>query len=581
MPMNILGISDVTGNHSHSCVVLMQDGKLTFALSQERISRIKNDSNFPYDAIQAALEYSGLNVDNIDFFTCAYPPANYYHSLMAHSRRDLPRSLFQIALYSPLKLGKYIFPNIRKGLLDTHRTNGLFKLGVPREKFCFIDHHLAHVSATYFSSPFKKCLGISYGGFAPHDTGKNVAGAVFFCHGDNIQFLEDIPMFATGCFFSGIAVALGFTYMQQEGKISSLAALGDNSTCYEQVCQLAPRFQNGKWQPTPYWIDFIMSPRKEVFLATKSGRALNKILGNHSPQDLAAAAQRVWEENILSFISHLKKKYAVANFVLSGGVFNNSAINSSVANLLDAHSTWVHPFPGDGSTPIGAIIETHRQKAGKPLRFTLNDMGLGLYFSKNAIIHDLKRAGNNITYKQIQGDVSQYTAQQIADGKIVGWFQGREEYGPRSLGYRCILADPRSKVTGNRLTKKIKKRDLFIPISLCCLSEYGSEYFKDFEPNPFMTRLFTAIPQHAKRIPAALYQNNTARVQTVDKEYNFPFRKIIEYFYSITKLPMILNTSLNKHGEPIVHRPIEAIELLQQTDLDELIIGSYSVKLKK
>ena len=579
--MNILGISDVTGNHSHSCVALLQDGQLTFALSQERISRVKNDSRFPNEAIQAALDFSGLKLKDVNCFACGYPPANYYASLMVRSKFDLLRSMMRVAVRRPAKLVKYIGPNLRKGLFDPKSTNGFWQLGVPKESFMFVDHHLAHVSAGYFSSGLDDCLAISYGGFAPHSSGQSVAGAVYRFQGDQIEWLEDIPMYATACFFSGVTVALGFNYMEQEGKTMGLAGLGDPDVCYGALRKIATRFEDGGWRPYSHWIDYVMSPRKDVFLGSRSGRRLRKILDKHLPQDLAAAAQRLWAENILAFIDSLLKKYNAYKLVLSGGVFLNVQINSQIAALEDVEAIYLHPHPGDGSTAVGAAIEAHRQMAGHPVRIGGHDTGLGLEFTEMAIENDLRRAGSDVVWQKIEGEIFRYVADRIAEEKTVGWFQGREEYGPRSLWHRCILGDPYSTQVRDRITNSVKGRESFIPIAPSCLAEHGQDFFKDFVATPFMDRVFTAYARHRRRLAGALHSDETARVQAVDESCYQPFRKMLEHFYSLTEIPMVLNTSLNRHGEPIVHRPIEAINLVKGTALDELVIGPFSVKKAK
>jgi carbamoyltransferase len=579
--MNILGISDVTGNHSHSCIALLQDGQLTFALSQERISRVKNDSRFPVDAIQAALDYAGLRLSDIDCFACGYPPANYYRSLVARSKLDLLRSVLGVMIRRPGKLAKYLLPNYRKARIDPKGTNGLLQMGVPGEKFRFVDHHLAHVSAGYFSSDLDDCLAISYGGFAPHESGQNVAGAVYRCRGEQIEFLEDIPMYATGCYFSAVSVALGFKYMEQEGKTMGLAAMGDPNTCYDRLKRLTTRFEEGQWIPYSHWIDYVMSPRSDVFLSSKSGRRLRKILDRHLPQDLAAAAQGLWQENITAFVTYLLQKYGVRKLILSGGVFLNAQINAKITGLEGIEAVFVHPHPGDGSTAIGAAIEAHRQLSGHPVRLPLTDVGLGLEFADIAIENDLRRAGSEVAYSTINSDLPRYVAEQIASGHVIGWFQGREEYGPRSLGHRCILADPRHVEIRDRITSFVKGRGAFIPIAASCLAENGAEYFKDFVPTPFMTRVFRAHEKGKKRLAGALHADGTCRVQAIDQSSYPPFRRVLEHFFEKTGIPLALNTSLNRHGEPIVHRPLEAILLLKETALDELVIGSFSVKKAK
>lgn len=574
--MNILGISDVTGNHSHSCVAILQDGHLAFALSEERISRVKNDPRFPSAALQAALDYTGLRLNDIDAFACGYPPANYYGSLLHSGTFDLPRSVGNTLLRRPLKLGRYLLPNLKKGVLDPKASNGLFDMGVPAEKFRFVDHHRAHVSAGYFSSGFDEALAISYGGFAPHASGQNVAGAVYYCQGDAIELLEDIPMYATGCYVSGVTVALGFRYMEQEGKTMGLAKTADYHDCYDKVRKLTSRFRQGEWKKYKYWIDYIMSPRADVFLGSKSGHRLEKLIAHHGGPSVAAAAQRLWEKNIVHLVRHYQARHGIRNLVLTGGTFLNGHINRLLAELQGIDAIYVFPHTGDGSTAIGAALETHRELTGTPARPKVFDTGWGVDHTEASIETAIRHFGSKISYEKI-GNPALYAAKQLATGKIVGWFQGREEYGPRTLGHRCILGDPRSMKIKVRMTRDIKGRELWIPIAPSVLEEHGDTYFQNFCPSPFMTRVFVVKPKQKKEIEAALHQDGSVRLQSVGKAAYKPFRQLLQHFYKRTDMPMLLNTSLNRHGEPIVHRPKEAIQLLLDTPLDVLVIGPFAV----
>lgn len=575
--MNILGISDVTGNHSHSCVAIMQENQLTFAVSQERTSRIKNDSRFPYEAIEHALDFTRLEIDDIDYFACAYPPANYYGSLLACNKLDLPRSLFGVLARKPISLAKYLFPNLRKGLFDPKNNNGLFDLGVQPEYFHFIDHHLAHISAGYFSSGFDQALAISYGGFAPHITGQNVAGAVYICQDDKITFVQDIPMFAAGCFFSGITVALGFTYMQQEGKTMGLAITGDQNVCYDELKKLCTTFEKNEWQRYANWIDYIMAPRSDAFLGTKSGSKLLQLISTYSAQDVAAAAQKIWQENIINFVTFLLKKYPLKNLVLSGGTFLNVQINRQLSRLEGVEAIFSHPHTGDGSTTIGAMIELHRKVAGNPPRLSSNTVGLGCEYSDKQIEKCLM-SFKDISYQKLN-NISEHVAAELAKEKVIAWFQGREEYGPRSLGFRCILADPRNNNMRLKINK-VKNRESWIPIAPSLLAEHGHTYFSDFFQSPYMTRVFTVRQDKKEIIPAALHSDGSSRAQSLDKNSFAPFRLLVEKFYELTGIPMVLNTSLNRHAEPIIQNPHDAVKLLLSTKIDSLAIGSYFVTKK-
>ena len=238
--MTILGISDVTGNHSHSSIALIRNGHLKFALSQERQSRIKNDPQFPAAAVQTGLDYLGIKLSDLDAAVCAYPPPRYYAGLLSHGAGDVFRTVGSILAHRPYQLLRYLYPNVKKAIFDPH-CNGLLNMGIPDDDFHFIDHHLAHVTAAYSASPFENALALSYGGFAPHADGTNAAGAVYRCRGSDIQWIADIPMCAAGCWFSGITVALGFRYMQQESKTMGIAARGATNVCYEFCYALSTR----------------------------------------------------------------------------------------------------------------------------------------------------------------------------------------------------------------------------------------------------------------------------------------------------------------------------------------------------
>jgi len=571
--MNILGLSDVTGNHSHSSVALLQDGRLAMALSQERVSRIKNDSTFPQAAIEAVLSDVRLRMDDIDVFACGYPAPRYYTSLLERSPLDLPRTLAGVALRRPDRLLKYLLPNLKKAIYDPSHAASSSVL--PSGKLVFIDHHLAHVTAAYAASGTEECLAISYGGFAPHADGRNVAGAVYRCCGDDIEFLQDIPYFATGCWFSGVTVALGYRYMEQEGKTMGLAGLGDAEACYDAVSRVTTRFIDGTWRPYAHWLDYVFTPRADVFLSSRSGRFLQGLLKQHRPEEIAAAAQRVWQENLLHFIRYLIGVYRIKKFALAGGLFLNAAINRLIAEQAGVESLFIFPHAGDGSTPIGAALQAHRSATGVLPRRPITDAAWGCGFDRAAVLQDLQTCGGPLRFAELS-DAPAYAAKQINDGKIIGWFQGREEYGPRSLGQRCILADPRRPEMKRTLNRR-KQREEWIPLGVSCLAEQGDAYFDHWQPSPFMTRLFRVRGDRRAEVPAAVHGDGSCRVQAVAGSADL-FRKLLECFYGLTGTGMVLNSSLNRHGEPIVHRPADAMHLLLAGVIDELVIGDSVIK---
>jgi carbamoyltransferase len=568
--MNILGLSDITGNHSHSSVCLVQDGRLIFAISQERISRRKNDSRFPAEAIQTALQETRLSLSDIDAVACAYPPPRYYASLLQRNVLDLPRALWGVASSRPDRLFKYLAPNLRKALLDPHQPSPLLHSPVQ-----FIGHHLSHVTAAYCASGFDDCLGISYGGFAPHANGYNVAGAVYRCRGDRIEFLEDIPFYATGCYFSGITVALGFRYMQQEGKTMGLAGLGDPSLCYDQLRTIATVFQDGQWQPYKNWIDYVFAPRAEVLMASHSGRILHNLVQKYEARHVAAAAQKVWQDSLLALTNHVMKKYGCDKLALAGGTFLNINAVQAIVEQSEAKAVFVFPHTGDGSTPIGAAWQVWLQHSSSLPHEPLTQADWGCAFAEEAVRADLASFADRLVGETVD-QPARVAAERIAQGGILGWFQGREEYGPRSLGQRCILADPRPKDMRRRLNEA-KKREPWIPAGVSCLAEQGGRYFQHWQAQPFMSRSFAFLDRERADQAAAGHDNATCRVQAVASGSGI-FRTLLECFYDLTGTAMVLNTSLNRHSEPIVHRPAEAMALVVEGVIDELMIGRLLIR---
>ena len=574
--MNILGLSDVTGNHSHSCVALLENGSLAMALSQERLSRVKNDCAFLQTAIDTVLAEQGLRLDDIDLFACGYPAPRYYASLFNRNWLDLPAALFGVAIRRPDRLLKYLAPNVKKALYDP--SHSAAKSNLAKNKLIFIDHHLAHVTAAYAASGLEECLAISYGGFAPHADGRNVAGAVYLCRGDQIRFLEDIPFYATGCWYSGITVALGFRYMQQEGKTMGLAGLGNPQTCYESVQSIATRFAADRWQPYRYWLDYLFTPRAEVFLSSRSGRRLSHLVQEHGAEDVAAAAQRIWQENLQNFITYLIAKYRLNQFVLAGGLFLNVSINRMIAEQTDAATVFVFPHPGDGSTPIGAALLAHYSQTGTLPRIPITDTAWGCCFTPTDILQEFSGLAHLLQVKDVT-DPAGYAAQQIRLGRIIGWFQGREEYGPRSSGRRCILAAAVNEKFKLEINRR-KGREPWIPLGVSCLLEKGADFFDHWQPSPFMTRTFQVKEAQQAVIPAAVHADGSCRVQSVAKEPDRLFRKMLECIYDLTGIGLLLNSSLNRHGEPLVHRPAEAMALLLDGVIDELVIENLVITPK-
>jgi len=575
--MIIVGLNDVAGAHHNSSVALIKDGDIVFGASEERFSRIKFDMNFPRQALRAALDFAGISLDDVDYFAVGYPPSSFYLDLFGRKFGDLPRTLLGLVGHNFLGMMKYLLPNFIKMYKPAVYQNGLHKLNVPDEKIVFMDHHLSHAASAYRCSGFDTCLTISMDGFGPNGVGKNIAGQVYKCAAGKMQLLEDIPLYATALWYSAFTVCLGLKYMDGEGKTMGLAAYGDADVCYGDIQDMVFQYKENRWTGYPYWIDYIMVPRDTVLVNTVSGRRIMALIEKHGKEHVAAAAQRLLEERILSFIEQMRNKYRFKQVALAGGTFLNVKVNKLIRELPFVNEVFVHPHASDGGTAIGAALQLYHEKTGEPTIKKMNDSNLGVEYSDAEIKAELEQFGDRIEWQHLNGKLPAYVATALTEGKVIGWFQGREEWGPRALGRRSVLADPRDPQTRDKINSQMKNRDWFMPFAPSCLEDKGHSHFKNFCSTPFMTLAFDVAEGKEKDIASAIHVDKTARVHSVRPD-NEKYYETISHFYEKTGVPVILNTSFNRHGLPIVHRPKEAIEHLLWGCVHELAIGGYIVR---
>lgn len=578
--MNIIGLNDVASAHHNSSMALVQNGKLTFAASEERFTRIKHDMAFAENAIRAALEFSGLQLNEIDYFAVGYPMSAFYGDLLVRNWLDLPRTLAGLVGHNFSGLLRYLLPNIRKMYNPPKFNNGLLKLGVAREKIRFMDHHRAHAASAYRCSGFEDCVTISMDGFGPNGQGRNIAGQVYVCKNGHMELVEEMPLYITALYFSGFTVALDLKYMDGEGKTMGLAAYGDPEVCYNQVKELIFNFKDGRWHGYPYWIDYVMVPRKSVFVKTHTGRKIMRLIAQFGRENVAAAAQRVLEERMMDIVEWIHARHPFRNLALAGGIFLNVKVNKLIMELPYLDDLFIQPHAGDGGTAIGAALELYHELSGQPVNFKMQDAALGKAFDDTDIEATLHQFAGQLEWQKLNGTVPEYVGQQLARGKVIGWFQDREEWGPRALGRRSVLADPRRADTRDIINSKMKNREWFMPFAPSALYDHGARYFKNFRESNFMTLAFDVIEEKAQEIAAAIHVDKTARVHSVRRDLNPLYYSAIEAFFKETGVPVILNTSFNRHGLPIVHSPKDAIEHLLWGCVHELAIGSFIVRKK-
>jgi carbamoyltransferase len=469
------------------------------------------------------------------------------------------------------------------GLDKTLRTSGL---ALPHTtRFWNIEHHRAHMASAFFASPFEEAAILSIDSFGDFSSlmwgvgrGRriDVMGSVRFPH-------------SVGIFYSAFTQFLGFTKYGDEYKMMGLAAYG--TPRFESL--LRPILRTSGVACT-LDLDYFTHHIKGVALTWSGGEPtlgpmysakMASVFGPprapHSPiherdADLAASVQAVFEHNYFELLNAIQKLTSQKRLCLAGGVALNCAGNGKIFERTSFRDVYIQAAANDSGTSIGAALYVYHQELNHPRAFIMRDVYLGPAYDEQEILNELQDAG--VVYnKMSRDDMIDHTAREIAAGNIVGWFQGRMEFGPRALGNRSILADPRRKDMKHILNRRIKYREPFRPFCPSILAEATSDYFDNSYPSPFMVQAYRIKPGRRDSIPAVTHEDGTGRLQTVERDVNPLYWDLIHRFGELTGVPVLLNTSFNEN-EPIVNTPREAIDCFLRTRMDSLVIGPYFLR---
>lgn len=570
--MKIMGLTGHLNDvvHDNSAALLI-DGEIVFAEAQERVSRIKHDLSFPIDAIKHGLKFSKIKLNQIDYFASAIPPMKLFPFLVAY---------LEGIKYSGLLRFISWFIKRSFSLLNSPTNTGFSytETGIPKDKLICVSHHLAHAESAYCSSGFDECLVVAWDGYGIDISGKPLCGIIYKAVKDKLEKLEEIPIYTSlPLYYGAVTVALGFKLNDGEGKTMGLASFGDPSKCYRELKQIFPSFKD-KWIPKDNWLDIIAVSQNDFFKTTKTYKYLQILINKYKAENVAAAAQKILEEETEKYFSYLVKKYKITKVAAAGGIFLNVKMNMQLLEKKIISDLFIYPNPGDSGTAVGAAFAVYKKMGGilKKQRVKKTDLGCG--FTDIEIKQAINHFKKQITVQQINSNLAKVVAKKLTDGKVLGWFQGRGEWGPRALGQRSVLADPRDESVKERINQKLKQRDWFMPFAPAILQEKSSEFLVYNWQSPFMIIADRIKPNKAKLILAAIHIDKTVRPQIVNKKVLPLYHQVIEEFYKLTGVPVILNTSFNRHGLPIVHSPKEAIEHLLWGAVDELVIENYLVK---
>lgn len=570
--MLILGLNMF---HADASAALVQDGEVVFAIAEERLNRVKHYAGFPTLAIKACLDFAGVKITEVD-----------HVAIGQDSDANLAKKV-QYALANPARILNLIRLRQRKQPLRDVRSLLSKALDVDRKTLRFrehhLEHHIAHIASAYYGSPLDQAAGFSYDG-----SGDFVSTMMARCEGNQIDVLDRVFLpDSLGTFYTMLCEFIGYPRYGDEGKVMGLAPYGKDALC-EKLAQVVA-WRNGSFNLDNSFFKPIGSnqgmqvlPDGTVRLARHFSDRMTMAFGDprvpdsevtQREMDLAYAMQRRFEDVLFHLLAQLHQRVPSQNLAMAGGCALNSVANGKIFARTPFRRTWIQPAAGDEGLALGAALHTCHAVLNQPRRFVMKDSYLGPAFSDEQVESDLKES--NLHYRKLARDpLLDCVAERIARGSVVGWFQGRMEWGPRALGNRSILAHPGLPGMKDALNSRIKQREWFRPFAPSILEERQSDYFEYGHPSPFMLHVYKIRPEKRAQLSEVNHVDDTGRLQSVSREENPLYHDLIRSFERKTGIPVLLNTSFNEN-EPIVCRPAEAIDCFKRTRMDALVIGPY------
>jgi len=565
--MYTLGISCY---YHDSSAAILKDGKVIAAVEEERFSRKKFDDDFPKQAINWCLKESGISSKNLDSVAFYDKPVLKFERLLDNYIAVAPRGLYSFLDVIPKWIHKrlWVKDEISKHLKDF---NG---------EIVFPEHHMSHAAHAFFTSPFDEAAILTVDG-----VGEWTTASFGTAHDTTIKLTNDIRWpHSVGLFYSAFTYFLGFKVNEGEYKLMGLSAYG-KPKYYDLIMENLVDVKNDgsihlNMKYFSFTYDKVMTNQKFSDLFGIPPRKEDS-KAEQIHYDIAASAQLVLEDILLKMVNHVHKKTGMVNLCFGGGVALNGVANYRILKDGPFENLHIPPSPGDGGSAVGCAQylyychDKNKRMMEDNVERIKNNIFVGPSHSNSEIKSFLDI--NKIDYKFLEtNSLLQTVAKLIVEGNVVGWYQGKMEWGPRALGNRSIIADPRNVKMKDILNEKIKHRESFRPFAPCILEEYTSEYFDVDVSSPYM--LLVAPVKKPEKIPAVTHVDGTARLQTVSKDINLLFYNLITEFYKITGVPVLINTSMNVRGEPIVDTPEQAYNMIIKTDMDYIVMGDYIIK---
>ncbi|MBT4435725.1 carbamoyltransferase [bacterium] len=582
-----------------SAAVIIVDGEIIAAAQEERFTRKKHDPSFPKNAIKYVLEEAELNLNQLNYVAFYDKPFLKFERLIETYVALAPRGFQSFKMSMPIWLREKLF---LKDILTKELTKIDNKFNP--EKLLFGEHHFTHAASAFYPSPFDKAVVLTIDG-----VGEWATTTVAIGDGDKLEIVKEIHFpHSLGLLYSAFTYYAGFRVNSGEYKLMGLAPYGEpkyKDLILEKIIDLK---DDGSFRLEQSYFNYAtgltMTNQKFSDLFGEPVRNPDKDKLSQFHMDIAASIQQVTEEVVLKITRSLAKEFSISNLCLAGGVALNCVANGKVYRDKSFKSIWVQPAAGDAGGAIGAALAVWHNMLKNPRKANLKDSMKGSYLGpsyEQATIEEELTTCGAIFDSFSEEEMLNNTSRELSEGKAVGWFQGRMEFGPRALGARSILGDPRSDSMQKTLNLKVKYRESFRPFAPSVLRENVLEWFNLDEDSPYML-LVDYVKKEKRRkmnhkeeslfgidkinirrseIPAVTHIDYSARIQTVHPETNHKYHSLISKFKERTGCPLLVNTSFNVRGEPIVNTPKDAFRCFMGTDLDVLVVGNAFLRKEK
>ena len=588
--MNILGISAF---YHDSAAALLVDGKVIAAAQEERFTRIKHDPSFPDMSVDYVLSEGNITMSEVDLVAFYDKPLLKFERLLETYLASAPKGFRSFSLAMPvwirekLFLKDYLYKQFKKRHKNFHS-----------DQILFSEHHFSHAASAFYPSPFEEAVVLTLDA-----VGEWATTTVAIGKANKLRIIKEIHFpHSLGLLYSAFTYYTGFKVNSGEYKVMGLAPYGEpiyKDLILDNIIDLK---EDGSFRLDQSYFDYVsgltMTSKKFSDLFEHPVRNPDEDLLTEFHMNIAASIQSVTEEIVLRITRNLAKEFDIPNLCMAGGVALNCVANGAILKDGSFQNLWVQPAAGDAGGALGAAQAVWHSELGNPRTISEEDDMKGSYlgpsYTDSLIKAELENMGATFT-KIPMGEVATTTANLLAENNAIGWFQGRMEFGPRALGSRSILADPRSDTTQKNLNLKVKYRESFRPFAPSIMREHLSDWFELERDSPYMLLVANVRKELRKKmtdqeenlfgidklnvsrssIPAVTHVDYSARIQTVHQETNPLYHSLLKEFQKITGCPILVNTSFNVRGEPIVCTPSDAFRCFMGTDLDFLVIGNF------